>query len=150
MPNTPNIPPKTPIPKSRLVSFEAMLPIEHPQLLEGLDTWVQLGLISDQQVKRWARIHLKSERPIVLEIQPETRPTSIATGQFITDLEPARVTVSGDRSLISQIFLLSTPQRCDSKGDRIRKQNPILPDRIHILPLRGRQHSRRHHDQKHP
>ena len=108
MSNTPNIPPKTPIPKSRLVSFEAMLPIEHPQLLEGLDTWVKLGLISDQQVKRWARIHLQSERPIVLEIQPavqpKTKPTSIAAGQFVADLEPGRVAVSGDRSLISRIL----------------------------------------------
>ena len=104
-PNTPlNIPPKTPIPKSRLVSFEAMLPIEHPQLLEGLDTWVKLGLISDQQVKRWARIHLQSERPIVLEIQQEMTPQPIATGQFVADLEPARATVSGDRSLISRIL----------------------------------------------
>jgi len=109
MSNTPNILPKPPIPKSRLVSFEAMLPIEHPQLLEGLDTWVKLGLISDQQVKRWARKYLQSERPIVPEIQSDTNPQPIATGQFMADPEPTRVTplsvpVSRDRSLISRIL----------------------------------------------
>ena len=110
MSNTPNIPPKTPLPKSRRVPFEAMLPIENPQLLEGLDTWVKLGLISDQQVKRWARIHLQSERPIVPEIQPESKPQTIATGQFIADPEsirsvtPPRVTAPRDRSLIARIL----------------------------------------------
>ncbi len=109
MSNTPNVPPETPIPKSRLVSFEAMLPIEHPQLLEGLDTWVKLGLISDQQVKRWARTYLQSERPIGLETQPARESQMIATGQFIADPEPTRVTPPRvtpprDRSLISRIL----------------------------------------------
>ena len=109
MSNTPNLPPKTPIPKSRLVSFEAMLPIEHPQLLEGLDTWVKLGLISDQQVKRWAQTYLQSERPTVPETHPAQKSQPIATGQFVADPEPIRSVMQArvtprDRSLISRIL----------------------------------------------
>ncbi|MEH2138611.1 DUF2157 domain-containing protein [Nostoc sp.] len=42
-------------PLERPLKFEIRLPDSHPQLLEGLDIWLRLGLISDTQVKELCR-----------------------------------------------------------------------------------------------
>jgi hypothetical protein len=114
MSNSPNTPP----PNSRRVPFEALLPVDDPQLLEGLDLWVRLGWISDQQVKRWARQHLRSnlsESPIApLPLPAEPNPRQ---GVFITPVanpnpnrarpdrgRPDRTRPNRDRSLISRVL----------------------------------------------
>ncbi|OUC12483.1 MAG: hypothetical protein B0A82_22305 [Alkalinema sp. CACIAM 70d] len=43
---------------------------EHPQLLQGLDLWLQLGLLSEAQIQKFARQQLTCDRPI-----PEPQPT---------------------------------------------------------------------------
>ena len=37
---------------NRPLSFEVRLPSDHPHLLQGLDEWLRLNLISDAQVKQ--------------------------------------------------------------------------------------------------
>ena len=57
-------------PLDRSLKFEVKLPSSHPELLEGLDTLLRLGLISHAQVKQIAFEFLVC--PMVL--QPETQP----------------------------------------------------------------------------
>ena len=42
----------------RPIKIELTIQAENPQLLEGLDLWLRLGLISDAQVKRICQAHL--------------------------------------------------------------------------------------------
>ncbi|MCC5610659.1 DUF2157 domain-containing protein [Nostoc sp. CHAB 5834] len=65
-------------PLERPLKFELRLPSSHPQLLEGLDIWLRLGLISDTQVKQLCREFLVCT--VVLQPQPEAE-TKVA---FVT------------------------------------------------------------------
>ncbi|BAY82703.1 hypothetical protein NIES267_21870 [Calothrix parasitica NIES-267] len=62
---------------SRPVKFEIALPSEHPHLLEGLDEWLRLGLISDSQVRQFCweyltcRVILQTE---VTSVKPTKTP----------------------------------------------------------------------------
>lgn len=58
-------------PLERPLKFEIRLPDSHPQLLEGLDIWLRLGLISDTQVKELCREFLVCT--VVLQPQPEAK-----------------------------------------------------------------------------
>ncbi len=51
----------------RPLKFEVRLPSSHPQLLEGLDLWLRLGLISDAQVRQICQEFLVC--PVVLQPQ---------------------------------------------------------------------------------
>ncbi|MDZ8050642.1 MAG: DUF2157 domain-containing protein [Aulosira sp. ZfuVER01] len=51
----------------RPLKFEIRLPSSHPQLLEGLDLWLRLGLISDAQVRQICQEFLVC--PVVLQPQ---------------------------------------------------------------------------------
>jgi hypothetical protein len=70
-------------PLDRPFKFEVKLPSSHPELLEGLDTLLRLGLISDAQVKQIAFEFLVC--PMVS--QPETQSAQVA---FATT-EPVKV-----------------------------------------------------------
>ncbi|WP_287519405.1 DUF2157 domain-containing protein [Okeania sp. SIO2C2] len=61
----------------------------HPQLLEGLDIWLRLGLISDDEVRKLCQKYLSSPLPLpqFIETKP-TLPTNIQTTQKETDLPP--------------------------------------------------------------
>jgi hypothetical protein len=61
-------------PLDRPLKFEVKLPSSHPELLEGLDTLLRLGLISDAQVKQIAFEFLVC--PMVS--QPETKSAQVA------------------------------------------------------------------------
>ncbi|MBG1260991.1 DUF2157 domain-containing protein [Nostoc commune] len=65
-------------PLERPLKFEIRLPSSHPHLLEGLDIWLRLGLISDTQVKQLCREFLVCT--VVLQPQPEAE-TKVA---FVT------------------------------------------------------------------
>ncbi|MEH2415185.1 DUF2157 domain-containing protein [Nostoc sp.] len=65
-------------PLERPLKFEIRLPSSHPQLLEGLDIWLRLGLISDNQVRQLCRDFLVCA--VVLQPQAEAE-TKIA---FVT------------------------------------------------------------------
>ncbi|WP_375515619.1 DUF2157 domain-containing protein [uncultured Nostoc sp.] len=65
-------------PLERPLKFEIRLPSSHPHLLEGLDIWLHLGLISDTQVRQLCREFLVCT--VVLQAQPEAE-TKVA---FVT------------------------------------------------------------------
>ncbi|MEA5624225.1 DUF2157 domain-containing protein [Nostoc sp. UHCC 0251] len=65
-------------PHERPLKFEIRLPSSHPQLLEGLDIWLRLGLISDTQVRQLCQEFLVCK--VVLQPQPEAE-TKVA---FVT------------------------------------------------------------------
>ncbi|MEO0934170.1 MAG: DUF2157 domain-containing protein, partial [Cyanobacteria bacterium J06641_2] len=54
----------------RPVKFEVTLPSEHPHLLEGLDEWLHLGLISDAQVKQFCWEYLTCRVILQTEVTP--------------------------------------------------------------------------------
>ncbi|MBE8970552.1 DUF2157 domain-containing protein, partial [Nostocales cyanobacterium LEGE 12452] len=58
-------------PLERPLKIEIRLPSSHPQLLEGLDIWLRLGLISDAQVRQLCREFLVCA--VVLQPQAEAR-----------------------------------------------------------------------------
>ncbi len=66
------------LPLDHPLKFEIRLPSSHPQLLEGLDIWLHLGLISDTQVRQLCREFLVCA--VVLQPQAEAK-TKVA---FIT------------------------------------------------------------------
>ncbi|QLE59440.1 DUF2157 domain-containing protein [Nostoc sp. TCL26-01] len=66
------------------IKIELKLPSSHPRLLEGLDMWLRLGLISDTQVRKICREFLSCD----VELQP----------QFVS--EPQRI---AERPLLAQI-----------------------------------------------
>ncbi|MHC5712681.1 MAG: DUF2157 domain-containing protein, partial [Nostoc sp.] len=57
------------LPLDHPLKFEIRLPSSHPQLLEGLDIWLHLGLISDTQVRQLCREFLVCA--VVLQPQEE-------------------------------------------------------------------------------
>jgi hypothetical protein len=59
-------------PLERPLKIEVTLPSSHPQLLEGLDIWLRLGLISDIQVRQLCREFLVCA--VVLQPQVKAEP----------------------------------------------------------------------------
>ena len=55
------------------LKIELTIQAENPQLLEGLDLWLRLGLISDAQVKRICQYHLVCSLPEVRSQKSEVR-----------------------------------------------------------------------------
>ncbi len=73
---------------NRRIPLELMLLDDHPELLNGLDFWLKLGLISDHEVKRWAKQYLVSAVPeATTTIEPIAK--IINPGQFIRNDDPA-------------------------------------------------------------
>ncbi|MEH2235027.1 DUF2157 domain-containing protein [Nostoc sp.] len=66
------------LPLDHPLKFEIRLPSSHPQLLEGLDIWLRLGLISDTQVRQLCQEFLVCA--VVLQPQAEAE-TKVA---FVT------------------------------------------------------------------
>ncbi|WP_035985157.1 hypothetical protein [Leptolyngbya sp. KIOST-1] len=105
---------------------------EQPGLLEGLDTWLRLGLLTDQQVRDLALTHLSSDLPPVPNpavapapgladaINPFENPADAAiAGQApITDFAPAEPAPRRQRS---------GPSRPPSRPERGRTTTPPRP-----------------------
>ena len=70
---------------NRRIPLELMLLDDHPELLNGLDFWLKLGLISDSEVKRWAKQYLVSTVPeVATTLAPIAKTSSsVNSGQFI-------------------------------------------------------------------
>ncbi|MEH2283245.1 MAG: DUF2157 domain-containing protein [Nostoc sp.] len=72
-------------PLERPLKIEIRLPSSHPQLLEGLDIWLRLGLISDMQVRQLCREFLVCA--VVLEPQAEAKTKVVfATSDTVQEL----------------------------------------------------------------
>ncbi|MBK1989125.1 DUF2157 domain-containing protein [Sphaerospermopsis aphanizomenoides BCCUSP55] len=64
-------------PIDRPLILELRLPSSHPELLEGLDIWLRLGLISDAQVRQISRNYLVCS--VRLQPQVENQPQEVLT-----------------------------------------------------------------------
>ncbi|NJL80089.1 MAG: DUF2157 domain-containing protein [Richelia sp. SM2_1_7] len=84
---------------NRSLKFEVRLPGEHPHLLQGLDEWLRLDLISDAQIKQICRENLVCQ--VILE--PETVPKT-QTEKVVSQPELAGEKVKATPSFFSTIW----------------------------------------------
>jgi hypothetical protein len=83
-------------PLERPLKIEIRLPSYHPQLLEGLDIWLRLGLISDAQVRQLCREFLVCT--VVLQPQAEAKTKVVfATSDAVQQLPVAALQSSSQR-----------------------------------------------------
>ncbi|WP_414568896.1 DUF2157 domain-containing protein [Nostoc sp. CCY 9925] len=85
-------------PLERPLKIEIRLPSSHPHLLEGLDIWVRLGLISDSQVRQLCREFLVCKVVLQPQVQVETKVT-FATSDPVEQLSVAALQASSPRKL---------------------------------------------------
>ena len=89
-------------PLERPLKIEIRLPSSHPLLLEGLDIWLRLGLISDTQVRQLCREFLVCA--VVLQPQPEAEPKVVfATPNPVQQLPVAALQSSNLRKPPEQL-----------------------------------------------
>ncbi|MFM2064438.1 MAG: hypothetical protein RLZZ507_4109 [Cyanobacteriota bacterium] len=69
-----------------LLKIELRIPSSHPQLLEGLDIWLRLGLISDAKVRQICQTYLVCAVILQAELQPqlEYQPQEVLTNYNIS------------------------------------------------------------------
>jgi hypothetical protein len=60
----------------RSVPIQINLPDDHPALLDGLDTWLRLGLLSDRQVRKLCEQYLVSPIPVANPVQSTASETT--------------------------------------------------------------------------
>ncbi|HEY9851963.1 MAG TPA: hypothetical protein V6D28_20990 [Leptolyngbyaceae cyanobacterium] len=72
----------------RSIRLEVILSSSQPQLLEGLDIWLHLGLLSDAQVKQLCQTYLTCPLPQQVPVAKIPTPTPVAVA---TKARPARV-----------------------------------------------------------
>ncbi|MDZ8065511.1 MAG: DUF2157 domain-containing protein [Nostoc sp. DedQUE08] len=83
-------------PLERPLKIEIRLPSSHPQLLEGLDIWLRLGLISDTQVRQLCREFLVCA--VVLQPQAEAQTKVVfATSDSVQELPVAALQSSSSK-----------------------------------------------------
>ena len=80
-------------------SLEIYLKANNPKLLEGLDRWLQLGLISDADVIKIAFLHLSCVLP-EMEVTTSTQSEAIA----VEDTEPELVKAASPPSIINRVW----------------------------------------------
>ncbi|MBD2500728.1 DUF2157 domain-containing protein [Anabaena azotica] len=83
--------------------IELKLPSSHPQLLEGLDIWLRLGLISDTQVRQICREFLVCR----VELEPQFSPEEERVGATITTPEKPLAQLPPPRKQPAQPNILS-------------------------------------------
>ncbi len=74
------------------LSLEIYLPGNHPELLKGLDQWLQLGLISHGQVRKLCRNHLSCALPdleVVKSVSIEKNKVAETTDQSLVNVAPS-------------------------------------------------------------
>ncbi|QYX33057.1 DUF2157 domain-containing protein [Sphaerospermopsis torques-reginae] len=78
-----------------LLQIELRIPASHPQLLEGLDIWLRMGLISDAKVRQICQTYLVCAVVLQTQLQPqieyqpqEVLTTSSTLKPFIATLPP--------------------------------------------------------------
>ncbi|MCC5664404.1 DUF2157 domain-containing protein [Nostoc sp. CHAB 5784] len=83
-------------PLERPLKFEIRLPSSHPHLLEGLDIWLRLGLISDTQVRQLCREFLVCTVVLQPQPEPETK-VAFVTSDSVQQLPVAALQSSSRR-----------------------------------------------------
>lgn len=77
------------------IELKLTIPATHPQLLEGLDLWLRLGLLSETQVIRICRTHLICPLPV---------PEITAEADFITTSQATPVPTRNPVPILSRIL----------------------------------------------
>lgn len=90
---------------TRRIPFEIQVPENHPELLKGLDFWLQLGLISDREVREWAKRYLVSPVPEFIETKAQPmssqgRSQGRTSGDFLSD----SVRSSTEQTLLTRLL----------------------------------------------
>lgn len=75
-------------PPNYQLKIELRLPSSHPQLLEGLDIWLRLGLISDTQVRQICREYLVCRVALQPQFVPEEE--RVGAKPLVTQLPPPK------------------------------------------------------------
>ncbi|WP_445634250.1 DUF2157 domain-containing protein [Nostoc sp. DSM 114161] len=83
-------------PLERPLKIEIRLPSSHPHLLEGLEIWLRLGLISDSQVRQLCREFLTCTVVLQPQTQVETK-VKFATSDPVEQLPVATLQASSRR-----------------------------------------------------
>ncbi|MEX0269347.1 hypothetical protein AB3R30_09395 [Leptolyngbyaceae cyanobacterium UHCC 1019] len=112
-------------PRDRQFILELVIRSAHPALLEGLDNWLQLGLITDELVRQLCAEQLVCpvSQVSVVAVQPESSP-AVDAGELqpmeaIGDFLPVGAVPQSE----------SRPTRPDSSRDRANpvRTNPVTP-----------------------
>ncbi|MCP6762661.1 MAG: DUF2157 domain-containing protein [Fischerella sp. CENA71] len=97
-------------PLERPLKIEVRLPSYHPQLLQGLDTWLHLGLISDAQVRQLCREYLVCNLVLEPRIQLEPEKATVTSESIQLSVnaiapEPAKPNLATEilQSLLSEL-----------------------------------------------
>jgi hypothetical protein len=112
----------TPNPSDRPSTLELMVAASHPALLEGLDEWLRLGLLSDETVRQICQEKLICPLPVletvVLSVQAEEpadflptperpqSPTSLPTGRLANAVQSFMAEISVLWLLFLGVFLV--------------------------------------------
>lgn len=68
----------------RPIKIELSITAEQPQLLEGLDLWLRLGLLTDRQVRQISRSHLVCSLPQLSDAAVASAPQRVDRAQEVT------------------------------------------------------------------
>ncbi|PSF37752.1 hypothetical protein C7H19_09400 [Aphanothece hegewaldii CCALA 016] len=91
-----------PEPPSKKIYLQIPIDAANPLLLDGLETWLRFGLISEQQVKNICQQYLVCSLPEVPILSPaDSLPVSHS---LETRLIPSRINISPIQSFFSQFF----------------------------------------------
>ncbi|NWF57883.1 MAG: DUF2157 domain-containing protein [Fischerella sp.] len=92
-------------PLDRSLKIEVRLLSYHPQLLQGLDIWLRLGLISDAQVRQLCREFLVCAVVLEPRVQPEPEKATVTSESVISPPEPTQPNVLAEilQSLVSEL-----------------------------------------------
>ncbi len=92
------------------LSLEVYVRANHPELLRGLDQWLQLNLISEAQVKKLCRNHLTCTLPVreTVAVIPESQPQTITTIEeavIVSDIPPPNILVRLWQGLLDELSI---------------------------------------------
>ncbi|MGL6337991.1 MAG: hypothetical protein ACRC80_02490, partial [Waterburya sp.] len=91
------------------LSLEVYVKANHPELLRGLDQWLQLNLISEAQVRKLCRNHLSCALPVreTVAVVPESQSQTITTTEsaVISDIPPPNILVRLWQGLLDELSI---------------------------------------------
>lgn len=92
-----------PEPPSKKIYLEIQIDVANPALLEGLETWLRLGLLNERQVKKICQQYLICSLPEV-PILASADSLQVVKSQTAIRLTPARVKTNPIQTFLSQFI----------------------------------------------
>lgn len=119
---------------SRRQYLEISVSTSHPQLLAGLDDWLQRGLISDATVRRLCRERLTCHLPT-----PAAQPTSLSPGSGMSppSISPQPVATGSPEAVVSSSSSIPHPSPVrDRSGPSLTSRSADLEPALGSFPQR--------------